>query len=327
MKSTINLPSKIGAILLAAGASLAMTSAHAANFPERPINIVVAYTAGGPTDVVARIVGQKMSEELGQPVVIENKVGASGVIGTEFALKAKPDGYTLLMATMGNLSVNPLLYPKLKNLKAGQAYTPISQVTTVDFVLVRQPDFPAKTVADVIKQAKDQPGFITTATSGVGGAPYLASQLFQSLADVELSLIPYKGTADAVNGLLGGQVNLDFDSVSQVLPFIRDNRLKPIAVLGAERSSLLPDVPTMQEAGLQDYDLSNWFGLVAPQGTPANAVAVIHAALVKALKDPQVSSKLLSMGLTPVGNTASEFEHVINRDAQKWSKIVSPASN
>ena len=310
--------------VFAAGAASAAFPA-AADFPEKPITVVVAYTAGGPTDVVARVVGQKMGELLGQSIVIENKPGAAGVIGTERALGAKPDGYTLLMATMGNLSVNPILYPKLKDLKPGVSYEPISQVTTVDFVLVSQPDFPAHTVQEVIEAAKAKPAQITTATSGVGGAPYLASMLFQSLADVELSLVPYKGTADAVNGLLGGQVSLDFDSVSQVLPFIRDKRLKPIAVLGAERSSLLPDVPTMKEAGLSDYDLSNWFGLVAPSGTPEETLDIIRLALDKAVKDPEVSQKLRNMGLSPVGSTSAEFLKIIERDADKWAKIVAPA--
>jgi tripartite-type tricarboxylate transporter receptor subunit TctC len=294
-------------------------------YPQKPVRMIVAYTPGGPTDVVARMIAQKLSDKWGQQVFVDNRPGAGGVIGSEIAVRSPADGYTLLMATMGNLVVNPYLYPK-KSMELGRDYVPVTQTAAVDFVLVAHPSFPVNNVKELIAMAKAKPDTVTTATSGAGGAPHLSAELFMKMANVKLVNVPYKGTADAVNGLLGGQVNLDFDSVSQVLPHIRAGKLKPLAVLGKKRSPLLPDVPTMAEAGLPGYELTNWFGLVAPAGTPRAIVDRIQADVNAALKDREVNARFISMGLQP-GNIAGEhFASVIKSESQKWGAIVKQAN-
>lgn len=294
-------------------------------FPQKPVRIIVAYSAGGPTDVVARVIAQKLSEKWGQQVIVDNRAGASGVIGSEIAVHSAPDGYTLLMATMGNLAVNPYLYPK-KSMELGRDYAPITQTAAVDFVLVSSPSFAAKNVKELIAMAKAKPGEITTATSGAGGAPHLSAELFMKLANVKLLNVPYRGTADAVNGLLGDQVNLDFDSVSQVLPHIRTGKLKPLAVLSKKRSPLLPEVPTMAEAGVPGYELTNWFGLVAPAGTPRALIDFIQKDVNAVLAQREVKAKLVAMGLQPGNTTTEQFTSFIKNEHQKWGAIVKEAN-
>jgi tripartite-type tricarboxylate transporter receptor subunit TctC len=294
-------------------------------YPQKPVRIVVAYTAGGPTDVVARVIAQKLSEAWGQQVLVDNRPGASGVIGSEFAVHAPADGYTLLMATMGNLAVNPYLYPKL-SMELGRDYVPIMRTAAVDFVLVASPSFSAKNVKELIAMAKAQPEAIMTATSGAGGAPHLAAELFMKTANVKLTNVPYKGTADAVNALLGGQVNIDFDSVSQVLPHILSGKLKPLAILGRNRSPLLPEVPTMAEAGLPGYELTNWFGLVAPAGTPREIVDRIHAEVSKALAQADVKAKFVALGLQPGNTTVEQFSAFVKSEYAKWGAVVRDAN-
>lgn len=307
--------------LLSSAGTVAQAEEH---FPQKPVRIVVAYTAGGPTDVVARLIAQKLTDAWGQQVIVDNRPGASGVIGTEIAMRSPADGYTLLMATMGNLAVNPYLYPRLP-MQAGRDYQPITQTAAVDFVLVASPSFPAKNVKELIAMAKAKPDDITTATSGAGGAPHLAAELFMKTANVKLTNVPYKGTADAVNGLLGGQVNLDFDSVSQVLPHIRAGKLKALAVLGKNRSPLLPDVPTMAEAGLPGYELTNWFGLVAPPGTPRALIDRIHADVNAAMAHRDVNAKFISLGLQPGTGTVDQFGSFLKSEYVKWGAVVKEA--
>lgn len=296
-----------------------------ASFPSKTVRMIVAYTPGGPTDVVARIIAQKLSDAWGQPVIVENRPGASGVIGSDIAVRSPADGYTLLMATMGNLATNPYLYPKLQ-MELGRDYAPITQTAAVDFVLVTDPSFPAKNVKELIAMAKAKPESVTTATSGAGGAPHLAAELFMKLANVKLLNVPYKGTADAVNAVLGGQVNLDFDAVSQVIPHIRAGKLKPLAVLGKKRSPLLPDVPTMEEAGLRGYELTNWFGLVAPAGTPHEVVNRIHADVNKVLAQRDVQAKFIAAGLQPGNTTVEQFTGFVKSEHAKWGAIIKQAN-
>jgi tripartite-type tricarboxylate transporter receptor subunit TctC len=294
-------------------------------YPNKPVKIVVAFTAGGPTDVVARLIGQKLTEKWGQQVVVENKPGAAGVIGSEMVAKAPADGYTLLMATAGNLTVNQHLYPSMK-FDPVKDFAPIMQTAAVDFVLVTQPTSAYKTVKDLIGAAKAKPDQITTATSGNGGAPHLAAALFEHAAGVQLTTVPYKGTADAVNAVLSGQTALDFDAASQVLPHIRAGKLRPLAVLGTKRSALLPDVPTMAEAGLPSYSFSNWFGLVAPAGTPREILEKLQADVAQALQDAEVRTKFQTMGLQPGGGSSAQFAALIQADAAKWGVTIKQAN-
>jgi tripartite-type tricarboxylate transporter receptor subunit TctC len=294
-------------------------------YPSKPIHILVPYAPGGIADIASRIVGAKLTEAWGQQVVVENRPGAAGVLGSEFVAKSPADGYTLLMATAGNLTVNQHLYPKMR-FDPIKDFTPIMQTASVDFVLVTQPGSPYKSVKELAAAAKAKPEQVTTSTSGNGGAPHLAAALFNDAAGVKLSMIPYKGTADAVNAVLAGQVNLDFDAASQVLPHVRAGKLRPLAVLGSRRSSLLPEVPTMAEAGLPNYHFSNWFGLVAPAGTPKDIVDKLQADVAKVLQSPDVRTKFQTMGLEPGSGSAAQFESLIKADSAKWAVAIKQAN-
>lgn len=294
-------------------------------YPSKPVKIVVAFTPGGPTDVVARLIGQKLTEKWGQQVVVENRPGAAGLLGSEFVAKAPADGYTLLMATAGNLTVNQHLYKNMR-FDPVKDFTLIAQTAAVDFVLVTQPGVPFKNVQQLIAAAKAKPDSISTATSGNGGAPHLAAALFEDAAKVDLTIVPYKGTADAVNAVLSGQTQLDFDAASQVLPHIKAGKLLPLAVLGAKRSSLLPDVPTMAEAGLPSYNFSNWFGLVAPAGLPKDLTEKLRKDVAEALQSTEVRARYQTMGLQSPTITPAQFAVLVQKDAAKWGATIKAAN-
>ena len=305
--------------------SVAGSALAADAWPAKPVHIVVAFTAGGPTDVVARLIAQKLSDKWHQPVIVDNKPGAAGVIGSEFVAKAPADGYTLLMATAGNLTVNQHLY---KNLKFDplKDFTPIAQTAAVDFVMVTQPNAPYRNVKDVIAAAKAKPNSISTSTSGNGGAPHLAAALFEDAAKVDIQMVPYKGTADAVNAVLGGQVQLDFDAASQVLPFVKAGKLKALAVLGSKRSPLLPELPTMAEAGLPSYNFSNWFGLVAPAHLPKDIAEKLQKDVAEVLQNTEVKARYQIMGLqSPAAVKSADFASLIQKDSAKWETTIKSA--
>jgi tripartite-type tricarboxylate transporter receptor subunit TctC len=294
-------------------------------YPDKPVKIVVAFTPGGPTDVVARMIAQKLTTKWGQQVIVDNKPGAAGVIGSEFVAKSPADGYTLLMATAGNLTVNQHLYKNMK-FDPVKDFAPIAQTAGVDFVLVTQPNAPFHNVKELIAAAKAKPATVTSATSGNGGAPHLAAALFENEAGVDLNLVPYKGTADAVNAVLGGQTLLDFDAASQVVPQIKAGKLKPLAVLGTKRSPLLPDVPTMAEAGLPKYNFSNWFGLVGPAQMPKAVIDKLQKDVAEVLKDPELLARYQTLGLqAPAATTPAQFATVIQQDSAKWATTIQQA--
>jgi len=295
-------------------------SALAQTYPAKPVRIVVAFPAGGGVDIVARLLAPKLAEAWGQQVIVDNRAGASGVIGTEFAARSAPDGHTLLMGTLGNLSVNPHLIAKMP-VDPLRDFAPITQVVAVHFVLVAHPSLPARNITELIALARSRPGEINYSSSGPGGAPHLAGELFKSIAKVNLVHVPYKGSAPSFQDLLGGQVSLTFDSLVQALPYVRDKRLNALAVLGAARSPLLPEVPTVAES-LPSYELTNWFGLVAPAAAPRAIVGKIHADVVKVLQDAGVSEKLSAMGATAVGNTPEQFGRAMRADSEKWGRLI-----
>ncbi len=299
-------------------------SALAQTFPAKPVRIVVAFPAGGGVDIVARLLAPKLAEAWGQQVIVDNRAGASGVIGTEFAARSAPDGHTLLMGTLGNLSVNPHLIAKMP-VDPLRDFAPITQVVAVHFVLVAHPSLPARNITELIALARSRPGEINYSSSGPGGAPHLAGELFKSIAKVNLVHVPYKGSAPSFQDLLGGQVSLTFDSLVQALPYVRDKRLNALAVLGAARSPLLPEVPTVAES-LPSYELTNWFGLVAPAAAPRAIVGKIHADVVKVLQDAGVSEKLSTMGATAVGNTPEQFGRAMRADSEKWGRLIREAN-
>jgi tripartite-type tricarboxylate transporter receptor subunit TctC len=299
-------------------------SALAQTFPAKPVRIVVAFPAGGGVDIVARLLAPKLAEAWGQQVIVDNRAGASGVIGTEFAARSAPDGHTLLMGTLGNLSVNPHLIAKMP-VDPLRDFAPITQVVAVHFVLVAHPSLPARNITELIALARSRPGEINYSSSGPGGAPHLAGELFKSIAKVNLVHVPYKGSAPSFQDLLGGQVSLTFDSLVQALPYVRDKRLNALAVLGPARSPLLPEVPTVAES-LPGYELTNWFGLVVPAAVPRAIVGKIHADVVKVLQDAGVSEKLSTMGATAVGNTPEQFGRAMRADSEKWGRLIREAN-
>jgi tripartite-type tricarboxylate transporter receptor subunit TctC len=308
---------------LALCAALLTAGAFAQPFPSKPVRIVVAFPAGGGTDIVARLLSPRLADAWGQQVIVDNRAGASGVIGTELAARSPADGATLFLGTLGNLAVNPHLYPKM-TVDPLRDFAPVTQVVAVHFVMVANPALPARNVAELIALAKSQPGRINYSSSGPGGAPHLAGELFKSMAKVDLVHVAYKGSAPSFQDLLGGQVSLTCDSLVQALPYIRDGRLRALAVLGATRSPLLPDVPTVGET-LPGYELTNWFGLVAPAAVPAPVVARIHDDVVKLLRDPAVSEKLSAMGATAIGNEPAEFGAAMRADSEKWGRLIREA--
>src|SRR6266851_817725 len=292
---------RISAGIVALLAVSASACALAQTFPAKPVRVVVAFPAGGGTDIVARLLAPKLSDLWAQQVLVDNRAGASGVIGTEFAARSAPDGHTLFLGTLGNLAVNPHLIAKMP-VDPLRDFAPVTLVVAVHFVMVAHPSLPARNVNELIALARSRPGKINYSSSGPGGAPHLAGELFKSMAKVNLVHVPYKGSAPSFQDLLGAQVSLTFDSLVQALPYIRDGRLRALAVLGAARTPLLPDVPTVAES-LPGYELTNWFGLVAPAAVPRAVIARIHADVVKVLQDAGIAERLSAMGATAVGNT------------------------
>jgi tripartite-type tricarboxylate transporter receptor subunit TctC len=300
------------------------SAAAAQPFPSKPVKIIVAFPAGGGTDIVARIVGQKLSESWGQPVVIDNRAGASGTIGTEAAARAEPDGYTLLMATMGNMTANQHLYRM--TVDPLRALAPVTKVVDVHFVLLANPSFEANSVEELIAAAKKRPGEIAYSSSGPGGAPHLAMELFKRQAGVDLAHIPYKGSAPSFNDLIGGRVMLTMDSLVQSLPHIKSGRLKALAVLGPKRAALLPEVPTISESGVPGYALTNWFGLVVPAATPNDRVFKLNNEVVKALKNQDLQKKIADLGADVVGNTPEEFGAAMRAESAQWAEVIKAAN-
>ena len=314
---------------IAGGMALAAVSnvfaqSPAASFPNRPVKIIVAFPAGGGTDIAARILAPKLGERLGQQVVIENRGGASGVIGTELAARAAPDGYTLFMGTLGNFSVNQHLIAKLA-VDPVKDFAPITKVVDVHFVLLAHPSLPANNVRELLALAKAKPGQLTHSSSGAGGAPHLGAELFKRMGGVDMTHIPYKGSAPSMQDVMGGQVSITFDSLLQALPFIRDGRLKALAVLGPVRSPQLPDVPTVAESGLPGYDLTNWFGLAAPAGTPKEIINKIYTDAAAVLQGQEVRERFSAMAATAAGTTPEQFGTLIREDSAKWAKLIKEA--
>jgi len=305
------------ALLLLAGVAEA--------FPTKPVRIIVAFPPGGGTDIVARVVGQKLGEGWNQAVVIENRAGASGTIGTESAARAEPDGHTLFMATMGNMTANQHLYPKMA-VDPLRAFAPITKVVDVHFVFLANPALAANSVGELIELAKKRPGDIAYSSSGPGGAPHLAMELFKRQASVDLIHIPYKGRSPSISDLIGGRVMLSMDSLVQSFPHLKARRLKALAVLGPRRAALLPEVPTIAESGLPGYALTNWFGLLAPAATPKETVLKIHADVIRVLRDPEAKKRITELGADVVGNSPEDFGAAMRAESAQWAEIIKAAN-
>lgn len=301
--------------------ALAPSTAAAQSFPTKPITMIVPFSAGGTTDILARIVGQYLGNKFGQSVVIENRDGAGGNIGTQTAARAKSDGYTLLMGTVGTHAINPALYSRL-NFNHIEDFQPLTRVAMVPNLLVVNPERPYRTVEEIIAYAKANPGEIAFASSGNGSSIHLSGELFKLMADVDMLHVPYRGSAGAVTDLLGGQVDIMFDNMPSAIQHVRNNTLVPIAVTPAERSAELPDVPTIAESGVPGYEATSWFGLFAPAGTPDDVVKVLHSAIAEALQDPEVIEKFSAQGAVVHIDTPDEFAEFIAAETEKWADVV-----
>ena len=322
-ESTRSFSRRHGLKMLAAAATLAMAGGAAAQgvYPSKPINIVVPFSAGGTTDILARIVGQYLGEELGQPVIIDNRPGAGGNIGGMAAARAAADGYTLFMGTVGTHAINAALYSKMP-FDPIKDFAPLSRVATVPNLLVANPAQPFKTVKELIAYAKANPGKVNFGSSGSGSSVHLSGELFKSMAKVDMVHVPYKGSAPAMTDLLGNQISVMFDNMPSAIQHVRSGKLRPIAVTTAKRSPELPDVPTIAEAGVPGYEATSWFGMWAPVKTPADVQQKIHAALVKVLKNPAVIKKIEDQGGDVVIDTQAQFDAYIKAEAAKWGKVV-----
>lgn len=310
----------LSAIALAAATTLPLAAA-AQNYPTKPITIVVPFAAGGTTDILARLVGQHLSTELGQPVVVENKAGAGGNIGAAYAAKAPADGHTLFMGTVGTHAINASLYKKLPY-DPVKDFAPLSRVAMVPNLLVAHPSQPFKTVQEMIAYAKANPGKINFGSPGNGSSPHLSGELFKSLAKVDMVHVPYKGSAPAVSDLLGNQIAIMFDNLPSVIPHVRAGKLRAIAISTAKRSADLPDVPTIAEAGVPGYEATSWFGMFAPAATPVPVLAKISTALGKVLAKAEVKKKIDDQGGEPANETPAQFADFIQKESLKWGKVV-----
>jgi len=297
------------------------SAAPAADYPNRPISLVVAFTPGGPSDVLARIVGKKLEAQLHQPFVIENRPGAGGNIAAESVARSAPDGYTLLNGNNSILATNASLYKKI-GYDAEKDFAPISLLGLQPNILVVNPQVPAKNLDELIALAKANPGKLNFASSGYGAAAHLAGELFKTEAKIDIIHVAYKGAAPALQDVIAGHVQMMFATSASVIGHIKSGALRPLAVTTLKRTPLLPDIATVDELGIKGFDATTWHGLVAPAGTPKEIIAALHAATVDALKDPEVRQQLENLGVDVVGGTPEEFAAYIKSETPKWTAVV-----
>ncbi|MEP7207867.1 MAG: tripartite tricarboxylate transporter substrate binding protein [Casimicrobiaceae bacterium] len=306
------------------GAVLPAAAAATDPYPSRPIRIIVPFPPGGPADVLARVVGERLGASLAKPVVVENRAGAGGNIGMELGAKAAPDGYTLVLAPAGNLTVNPNLYRSVPY-DVGRDFAPVTVLAAVPNILVVNPSLGVKSVADLVRYAKAHPGALNFSSPGPGSGAHLAGELFKSMAGVDMVHVPFNGIAPAVTAVLGGQVQVMFAGAPSVLQHIKAGKLEGLAVASAKRIASAPEMPTVAESGLPGFEVVSWYGIVAPATTPTEIVAKLQVEIDKALREPEVKDKLAGLGAEPIGNTPQAFGKMIQSETAKWSRIVKDA--
>jgi tripartite-type tricarboxylate transporter receptor subunit TctC len=306
---------------LLAAATLAAAGAAAQPYPAKPVRIVVGVPPGGTTDVVARLVGQKLAEQMGQQVIIDNRGGAGGNIGADLVAKSPPDGYTLFLATIGTMTINPHLYRKMP-FDTLRDFAAIAQLTSMPQVLALHPSVPARSLRELVALGKANPGKLNFASGGSGTAIHLAGELFKAMTGVQMEHIAYKGSAPAMTDLLGGQVSLMFDQIVTAMPHVQTGRLRALGVTTARRSAIAPDLPTLAESGLPSYEIATWHGLLAPAGTPAEIVTRLAGETAKALQATDVRDKFASQGVDAVSGTPDQFAAFMRSELGKWAKVV-----
>jgi len=303
-------------------------AAQAQSYPAKPVRFIVPFSTGGGTDIFARLIGKKLGEALGQPFVIENRAGASGIIGCELVARAAPDGYTLLMGTTGTHTTNPAVFAKLPY-DSLKDFTPISLVAESPFVLLVHPSLPARNVQELIALAKARPGGLSYGSSGIGSSSHLGFELFNQMAGIKGVHVPYKGLAPATADTAAGHLAMTWDSVPSSSPFIKDKRIRALGIGSAKRSALMPEVPTISESGaesgLAGFELGSWYAMFAPAGTSLEVVRRLHREVVKALTAPEVKEQFAALGAEAVGGTPEELGAVVKRDLAKWAKVARDA--
>jgi tripartite-type tricarboxylate transporter receptor subunit TctC len=310
------------AVVLAVSTALAWHSAARAQqaYPAKAIRLILPFPPGGSTDIVARLIGQKLTESWGQPMLIENRPGAGGNIAAETAARAAPDGYTLFQVNVAN-AIGATLYPKL-SYDLVTSFAPVIQLATTPYVLLAHPTVPAKNTTELIALAKARPGQLNYASAGGGSATHLSGELLKSMAGVNIVHVPYKGTGPAVTALLSGEVDLYFATVPAALPLVEAKKLRALGVTSARRSALMREVPAIAEAGLKGYETSTWHGILAPAGTAPEIVAKLNAEIARVLAQPAVKERLVGQGLDPVGGTSEQFGAYLKTEISKWAVVV-----
>ncbi len=303
---------------------LAAAIAQAQNYPVKPVRVITPFTAGSAIDTLARVLGQKMSDAWGQQVVIDNRIGANGIIGTEAAAKAPADGYTLHLGNIATLAVNPHLYAKLPY-DALRDFAPVTMAATIPVVLVVHPSLPVKSIKELIALAKARPGQLNYASGGTGSAQHLPMEMLRVDTGINIIHVPYKGLGPAFSDVLGGQVPMMFAGVSNVVPHLKTGRLRVLAIGSPRRSPTLPDVPTVAEAGVPGFDFDSWTGYLVPAGTPKDVIVKLHADITRTLALPDVREKLVTLGFNPVGGTPDELTTLIRNDLARFGKLVKAA--
>lgn len=294
---------------------------HAQAYPNRSIRLIVPFPPGGPADILARAIGQKLSESWGQQAVVDNRAGAGGTIGSEIAAKAAPDGYTMLMGFVGTHAINPSLYSRLPydNVKS---FEPVSLVATATIILVLHPSLPPKSVKELIAFARSRPGDLTFGSPGNGTPQHLAGELFNTMAGVKMTHVPFKGAAPAITDLLGGRISLVFSSAPPALPHVATGKLRALAVTSGKRSTVAPGLPTVAESGLPGFEVINWYGVLVPAGTAGTIVGKLNAEIAKIVSMPDVRERLSSVGIEAFSSTAAQFATFIKDETEKWAKVV-----
>jgi len=311
-------------VVLAAGLAVVAGQAQSARYPDKPVKILVGFAAGGGTDVAARIIAQKLSETLGQSVVVENRPGASGMIAAEAVAKSPADGYTLLMGSQTTLAVAPVLYRKF-GIDAARDFAGVAMAGVSPLVLVVHPSVPAKSVQELIALARSRPGSINFGSGGLGTTPHMAGELFSIQAGVKMVHVAYRGEAPAINDLLGGQLQLIFANLSAVIGNVKAGSLRALAVTSAQRAATAPDIPTIAEAALPGFEAATWFALVAPAGTPGEIVRRINSDATRLVAEPEVRQRFADLGMTITAGSPAALDAYIKSEIGKWSKVIADA--
>ena len=318
---SVSTIASITAVLAGLFVSTVTTSSDAQNYPSKPVRIVAPYAAGGTLDVVARMIGQKLGEAWGQQFLVDNRAGAGGNIGTEIVAKSSPDGYTILMGNVSTNAINPSLYSKL-SFDPYKDFVPITQTVSLQMALVVHPSLPVTDVKQLVALAKSRPGSLNYASGGIGTTQHLGAELFKHMTATDMQHVPYKGNAPAIADLLGGHVVLIFDNLASVIPHIKVDRLRALAVTSSQRLPLMPKLPTVAESGVAGFELTGWHGLFAPTGTPREIVQRLSSEVSRILGVADMRQQLAGQGVDPVGSTPDQFAVFQKAEAEKWAKAI-----